>query len=88
MTQEDVVRTKEITKEKKPSMCEGQKKETKENTAYPLLLVRGCHGGWRGQEQWWFLPSTQFSHGTHLLRLRLSSFSSSSRHSRSSHSDA
>ena len=61
--------TKEITKEKKPSERERQKKGTKEKRS--LVLVCGCHERRRRQEQWWLLPGAQFPRGTQLLRLRL-----------------
>jgi len=52
LSQEDVIRTKEITKENKPSGREGQTKETKESAVFPLILSCRRHEVRRGQDQW------------------------------------
>jgi len=52
LPQEDVMCTKEIRKEKKPSGRERQKKEAKKKLSPPPSLLHECHERGRGRERW------------------------------------
>jgi len=76
LSHDDKVRTKEATKE-----------SNKRKSDHPLILIRRCHEGGRGQQQWQFLTGTQSSLAPS-SSTSPSRSSSRSRHSWSSYSDA